>query len=128
MLRSRRGSVVTTFVCALAGAPLLSCAPAPPPVYPPWSAQATAVKVYFADDKPDCEELLSVGNVEAVSRVPESKKSSEQKATLDSALSWLRHEVAARQANVVRVLTHGPNEDGSAYLITGEAFHCRGPR
>ncbi|MFO0577507.1 MAG: hypothetical protein U1A78_26180 [Polyangia bacterium] len=134
MLGSRRGSVEKipllggALACALVACGLAGCAAAPPGIYPPWSQAAAAVKVYFADDKPDCEEILPMGNIEAVSRVTESQKAKGMTATLDSGLAWLREETARRNANAVRVLTHRPNEDQSAYLITGEAFLCRGAR
>jgi hypothetical protein len=131
MLGFRRCSVVEALsppigcAAALAGLLLLGCGPAVQPVDPPWSAQAAAIKVFFSDDKPDCDEILPMGNVEGVSKLSEKQKKDGMKATLDSALSWLRHETAQRGANAVRVLSHSPSDDGGAYLITGEAFFCR---
>lgn len=101
------------------------CGPAVQPVDPPWSAAASAVTVLFSDDKADCAEMLSMGNVEGVSKLSEKQVKDGMKATLDSALSWLRHETAQRGANAVRVLSHRPSDDGGAYLIMGEAFYCR---
>ena len=95
--------------------------------YPKMTPEAEAVRIYYSGEQPECQEVISLGKVQAKAGDfpdPDPQFISPQ-VHMDVALAWLKVEAAKRGANGVRLLEQKGNHDGTLHIAIGEAIFCK---
>lgn len=95
--------------------------------YPKMTPEADAVRIYYSGEQPECQEIVSLGQVQAKAGDfpdPDPQFISPQ-VHMDVALAWLKVEAAKRGANGVRLLEQKGNHDGTLHIAIGEAIFCK---
>lgn len=95
--------------------------------YPKMSPEAEAVRIYYTGEAIECQEVLSLGLVQAKAGDfpdPDPQFISPQ-VHMDVALAWLKVEAAKKGANGVKLLEQKGNHDGTLHIAIGEAIFCK---
>jgi hypothetical protein len=94
-------------------------------MYPKMTADAQAVRVYYEGEKPECQEIINLGRVQAKAGGYPDPLFPGAPVNMDVALAWLRQEAWKKGANGVRLIEHKGNSDASIHMAIGEAVFCR---
>jgi hypothetical protein len=83
------------------------------------------IRIFFKDQKLPCEHYVDLGHIQAVSGEElEPDEDQEERATFESAISWLRVEAHKRGASAVIIYSRTQNKEQTAYLVMGRAIRC----
>ena len=94
-------------------------------MYPKMTAEAQAIRVYYEGEKPECDEIINLGRVQAKAGGFPDPLFPKAPVNMDVALAWLRQEAWKKGATGVRLIEHKGNFDKSIHMAIGEAIFCR---